>query len=103
MSAYFTAIDTNDGLIHVLTKDRWLAFVPMPHTSVVPSRAASLRGLGTLIKWSTGDTAELAALHEEIVDLVKQTGASGLADIRETVKMAARVAAMFHSQFQITL
>jgi hypothetical protein len=92
MSTYFKALDTSEGLVHVLTKTRWLGFVPMPHTSVTPQGAADLKRLGTCIKWTTRDATTLATLHEAIVRLVQQNGVSGLAEIGSSVKMTERVA-----------
>ena len=50
---YFKALDTSEGQVRVLTKTRWMGFIPMPHTSVTPHGAADLKRLGTFIKWST--------------------------------------------------
>lgn len=92
MSAFFSALDTTEGLVHVLTKTRWLGFIPMPHTSVVPHGAADLKRLGTFIKWTTSDASTLATLHEAIVQLVQQNGVSGLVEIGNRVKMTDRIA-----------
>jgi hypothetical protein len=91
MSTYFKALDTSEGLVHILTKTRWLGFIPMPHTSVMPQGAA-LKRLGTFIKWTTRDAAALASLHEAIVRLVRQNGVSSLVEIGNSVKMTERVA-----------
>jgi hypothetical protein len=92
MSTYFKALDTSEGLVHVLTKSRWLGFIPMPHTSVMPHGTADLKRSGTLIKWTTRDATTLATLHEAVVRLVQQNGMSGLAEIGNSVKMTERVA-----------
>ena len=92
MGTYFKAIDTSEGLVHVLTKTRWLGLIPMPHTSVMPQGAADLKRLGTFIKWTTKDATTLATLHEATVRLVQQNGVSGLAEIGKSVKMTERVA-----------
>jgi len=92
MSALFTAINTSEGLVHVVTKTRWLWVLPMPHTSVMPHGPADLKRLGSFIKWSTTDAAVLATLHNAIVALVKETGASGLFEIGNSVKMTERLA-----------
>jgi len=92
MSTYFKAVDTSEGSVHVLTKTRWLGFIPMPHTSVMPQGAADLKRLGTFIKWTTRDATTLATLHEAIVRLVQQNGVSGLVEIGNSVKMTERVA-----------
>lgn len=95
MSTYFKAIDTNEGQVHVLTKTRWMGFVPMPHTSVMPHNATDLKRLGTFIKWTTKDPAMLATLHEAIVRLVEEVGISGLVEIANSARMTARVAKTF--------
>lgn len=92
MSTYFTALDTSEGLVHVLTKARWLGFIPMPHTSIMPHGPADLKRLGSFIRWSSKDTTTLATLHEAIVRLVQQNGASGLVEIGNMVKTTERVA-----------
>lgn len=81
MSAFFTAITTSEGLVHVVTKSRWLGVLSMPHTSVVPQAPADLKRLGSFIKWSTTDASVLGMLHDAIAALVKKTGASGLVEI----------------------
>jgi hypothetical protein len=92
MSTYFRALDTNEGVIHILTKSRWLGLIHMPRTSVMPHRAAELKRLGTLIRWRPVDTETLAALHETIVRLVEENGGSGLIEIRNSVMMTERIA-----------
>ena len=87
MSTYFKTLDTSEGQIHVLTKTRWMGFVPMPRTSVMPHNATDLKGLGTLIKWTTNDPAMLCSLHDAIVHLVEEIGISGLFEIANCVKM----------------
>jgi hypothetical protein len=95
MSTYFKALQTSEGQVHVLTKTRWMGFVPMPHTSVTPHGAADLRRLGTVIKWSTNEPATLATLHDAIVRLVEQVGILGLVEIGNSVKMTERAARAF--------
>ena len=95
MSTYFKALDTSEGQVYIVTKTRWMGFVPMPHTSVTPHNTADLKRLGTFIKWTTNDPAILATLHDAIVRLVEQVGISGLIEIANSVKMTARVAKTF--------
>jgi hypothetical protein len=95
MSTYFKALDTSEGQVLVLTKTRWMGFVPMPHTSVMPRNATDLRHLGTFIKWTTNDPGMLATLHDAIVRLVEEVGISGLAEIANSAKMTKRVAKTF--------
>lgn len=66
MSTCFKALDTSEGQVFVLTKTRWMGFVPMPHTSVTPHSAANLTRLGVFIKWTTNDPPTLARLHDAI-------------------------------------
>jgi len=95
MSSYFKALDTSEGQVQILTKARWMGFIPMPHTSVMPHNAADLKRLGTSIKWTTNDPAMLATLHDAIVRLVQEVGISGLVAIAKSVKMTERVAKTF--------
>jgi hypothetical protein len=95
MSTYFKALDTSEGVIHILTKTRWLGFVPMPHTSVAAHNAGDFKRLGTFIKWTTKDPATLATLHDGIIHLVEQFGISGLVEIANSAKMTERVAKTF--------
>jgi hypothetical protein len=92
MSTYFKALDTNEGQFRVLTKTRWMGFVPMPHTSVTPHNAAHLGRLGTFIKWTTNNPAMLAKLHDAVVRLIEEVGISGLADIAARERQTNRVA-----------
>ena len=91
MTTNFKALDTSEGLAHVLTKTRWLGFVSMPQTSVMPHNATDLRRMGTLIKWTTIDPAVLTTLHDAIVLLVGEAGISGVFDIANCVKMTEQV------------
>ncbi len=100
MSTFFKALDTSEGQVHVLTKTRWLGFVPMPHTSVTPRCAGDLKSLGTFIKWTTKDPATLSTLHDAIVRLVEQVGISGLVEIGNSVKMTSQVAKTFGGRWQ---
>src|SRR5689334_2679815 len=92
MSTFFTAISTSEGLVHVVTKTRWLGVLSMPHTSVTPQGTADLKHMGSFIKWSTTDSSVLSTMHEAIVALVNKTGTSGLAEIGNSVKMTERLA-----------
>lgn len=100
MSTFFKALDTKEGQVHVLTKTRWIGFVPLPHTSVTPHSAGDLKHLGTFIKWTTKDDAELSKLHDSIVRLVEQVGISGLVEIANNVKMTEQVAKSFGGSWQ---
>lgn len=95
MSTYFKTLDTNEGQVDVLTKTRWMCFVPMPYTSVTPQKAVDLKRLGTIIKWTTNDPVMLAKLHDAIVRLLEEVGISGLVEIGNIVKMTERVAKPF--------
>jgi len=95
MSTYFKTLDTSEGQVQVLTKTRWMGFIPMPHTSVTPHNATDLKRLGTFIKWTTNDPAVLATLHDAIVRLVEEGGISGLVEIANSAKMTERVAKTF--------
>jgi len=95
MSTHFDALETDDGIVHVLTKTRWANLIPMPHTSVMPHRGTQLARLGTMIKWTTKDPDILATLHSRVVDIVKQVGISGVREIADSARMSDRVAKTF--------
>ena len=92
MSTYFKALDTDEGRVHVLTKSRWMGFIPMPHTSVVPHKTTNLAHLGTFIRWNTKDPAMLGTLHNAVVRLVDEVGISGLVEIANREKRTEQVA-----------
>ena len=91
MSTYSKVLNTNEGRVHILTKNRWLYVFPLPHTSVMPRRSAKLTRLGTFIKWTTNNPALLKSLHDAIVRLVEEVGISGLVEIANSAKMTERV------------
>ena len=92
MSEYFKELVTDEGKVHVITKSRWMGFVHMPHTSVVPYKSADLGRLGTFIRWDTKDPAMLGTLHDAVVRLVEEVGISGLVDIANREKKTEHVA-----------
>ncbi len=94
-NTYFNTLGTSDGPVHILTKTRWMGFISMPRTSVMTHNAVDLKQFGTMIKWTTNDSATLAFLHDAIVHLVKDIGIAGLADIGRSIKMTASVAKTF--------
>ena len=100
MSTYFKVLSTNEGLVHIVTKTRWMVFFPMPHTSVMPHNALALKQMGTFIKWTTNDAVVLAALHDAIVHLVVQVGISGLVEIANNVKVTEQVAKTYGGSWQ---
>ena len=95
MATHFNALETSEGMVHVLTKTRWAGIFPMPHTSVMPHSGAELKRLGTLIKWNTKEAALLSTLHQGIVRLVEQVGISGIREIANSARMTDRVAKSF--------
>lgn len=95
VGTYFNTLQTRDGQIHVLTKARWMGFIPMSRTSVMTHNAVDFKQFGTVIKWTTNDSATLASLHNAIVDLVKDIGIAGLVNIGHSIKMTTNVAKTF--------
>jgi hypothetical protein len=91
MSKYFEVLETSEGRVHILTKNRWLYVLPLPHTSVMPHSGAKLTHLGAFIKWTTDDPARLKALHDAIVCLVENVRLSGLVEVANSAKMTERV------------
>jgi len=100
MATHFNALETSEGMVHVLTKTRWAGIFPMPHTSVMPHSGAELKRLGTLIKWNTKEAALLSTLHQGIVRLVEQVGISGIREIANSARMTDRVAKSFGDTWQ---
>jgi len=90
MTTFSTYTETPQGQAHVSTKSKWMYFVTMPHTGILPHPciAGDLKRLGTFIKWTTDDPTILARLHKAIVRLVKEVGVSGLVEIAQSAKMA---------------
>lgn len=95
MSTFFEVLETTEGPIHILTKTRWLGFIPKPHTSIMPHHAKDLTRLGTLIKWNTSDPVVLRTLHEAVIRLVRDVGVSGMVDIAASVRMTEKAAKTF--------
>lgn len=92
MSKHVTVVNTDEGHVTVMTKSRWLAIIPIPHTSVVPESYSDLGRLGTFIRWLPSDAAALKAHHAAVVHLVEERGISGVARIAADEKAAARTA-----------
>jgi hypothetical protein len=93
MSKYSTIVDTEEGQAIVSTSPRWMAFVAMPHTTVMPHpcTASELKRFGTVIKWTTDDPALLQTLHEAIVRLVREVGAPGMVEIAKSAKATEQI------------
>ncbi len=92
MNKYFTVLESEEGLVHIITKAKWLGIIPMPHTSVVPHRSSDLARLGTFIRWEPTDRTDLKTLHDAVIHLVRERGISGVADIASSEKRTERVA-----------
>ena len=64
----------------MLTKTRYLLFISMPRTSVLPSRVAELSSRGVQFHWTTSDSNVLENLHNSIVQALRE--GVGLSDLR---------------------
>jgi hypothetical protein len=95
MATFYNAVQTHDGIAHVLTKTRYLGIVPWARTSVTPHSRRELASLGTAITWLTKDPVTLRELHERIVSLVTEFGISGIREIANSARMSDRVAKTF--------
>ncbi len=82
---YFSAIETDEGRVHVLTKRRWWGLFPRPHTSIMPANLADLGRLGVVFYWTTSDSTMLEQLHNIAVQSVEKFG---LHHIREAAESA---------------
>jgi hypothetical protein len=92
MATYYDHVETSEGIVHVLTKTRYLWILPIPRTSVMPHSGSQLGRLGTMIKWITNDPATLHRLHSRVIELVREFGVSGIRDIANSARMSDRVA-----------
>ncbi len=95
MATYYDSVETSEGIVHILTKTRYLGIFPRPRTSVMPHKGSDLGRLGTAITWSTNDAAILGTLHPRIVELVREVGVSGIREIANSARMSDRVAKTF--------
>ena len=92
MSKFTTTVETAGGHAQIMTKSRWMGVVPMPHTGIMPypASAADLKN-GTLIKWTTSDTAVLQELHDSIVAVVQEVGIGGMMEIANSTKITGHI------------
>jgi len=81
MSAtYLTKVETHEGDVMVLTKTRYLLFLSIPRTSIMPSRVGELGRLGVQFHWTTSDLNVLESLHNSVVQTLRE--GVGLSDLR---------------------
>ena len=95
MASYYDSVDTSDGIVHVLTKTRYLGIIPLPRTSVMPHKGSELGRFGTAIRWTSKDPAVLRGLHSRIVELVREVGVSGIREVANSARISDRVAKTF--------
>jgi hypothetical protein len=84
--------ETDEGVVHIITRSRWLYVFPLCYTSVVPNSRRELVGKGTFIRWNTNDCTRLSSLHDAVIRLVEDVGISGLAEIVVGEKRTQRTA-----------
>jgi hypothetical protein len=92
MSSLVNILKTDEGLVHIITRTRWLYIFPLYYTSIVPNNLSDLRHRGVFIRWNTRQPAKLPSLHQAVIRLVEDIGVSGLADMAVVEKQTARVA-----------
>ena len=95
MATFYTPVETDEGIAHVLTKTRYLGIIAWARTSVTPHSRRELARLGTAISWLTKDTATLRELHERIVGLVAELGISGIRASADSARMSDHIAKTF--------
>jgi hypothetical protein len=64
----------------VLTKTRYLLFLSIPRTSVMPSRVGELGRRGVQFHWMTSDPNALEGLHNAVVQALRE--GVGLSELR---------------------
>lgn len=64
----------------VLTKTRYLVFLSIPRTSVMPSRVGELGRRGVQFHWTTSDPNVLKGLHNSVVQALRE--GVGLSELR---------------------
>src|SRR5690349_17106159 len=91
-----TIVETTEGQAEISTKRRWLYFIPMPNTGILPHpcRASEIKR-GTFIKWTTNDASILAELHQSVARLVHEVGVAGMREIANSLQMTERVCKTF--------
>jgi hypothetical protein len=92
MTTLVKTLQTDEGVIQIITRNRWLYIFPLCYTSIVPNSRGDLVGRGTFIRWNTTVSAMLPSLHEAVIRLVEDVGISGLANIAAGEKRTHRTA-----------
>jgi len=95
MATFYTPVETDEGIAHVLTKTRYLGIIPWARTSVTPHSRRELATLGSAISWLTKDAATLRELHERVVQLVAEIGISGIRACADSARMSDQIAKGF--------
>jgi hypothetical protein len=67
-----TKVETIEGDVMVLTKTRYLFFLGIPRTSVMPWRAGELPSLGIQFQWTTNNPGALESLHNSLVQVLRE-------------------------------
>ncbi|MEO6975741.1 MAG: hypothetical protein ABI144_07680 [Gallionella sp.] len=69
---YFSKVETDEGTYMVLTKIRYLGFLKMPRSTVMPFKTAEfIAAPGFRIRYKTSDPEILREWHKMIVALIK--------------------------------
>lgn len=92
MTSIFSSLETDEGLVHIITRNRWLYIFPLYYTSIVPNGRGDLAHKGTFIRWNTSEYTKLPSLHQAVIHLVEDIGISGVADMAVREKQTAHVA-----------
>ena len=79
-TSYATKIETHEGDVMVLTKTRYLFFLSIPRTSVMPTRMGELGRRGVQFHWTTGNPSALQHLHNSVVQALRE--GVGLSELR---------------------
>ena len=85
---FLTNVETKEGSVTVLTKTRYLFFLSMPRTSVMPQEAGKLRCLGIQFHWKTSDSNVLEHLHHLMIQTLREVS---LTDLRYVADMGKQL------------
>jgi len=68
-----TKVESEDGEFMVLTKTKYLVFLDIPRSSVMPYHTAKFAGLpGFAVRYNTSDAAVMREWHEMLVSLLRK-------------------------------
>jgi len=79
-------VKSPEGFVHVITKSRSAALLPIPHTSIIPADSAAVKRFGIVIHWRTRDASTLGKMHEAVITMVESNSLVTLIEIINLAK-----------------